>query len=228
MPRPLLLGHRGARKYAPENTLPALQLALGHGCDGFEFDVRLTSDGDAVVCHDEKYEGLVVERTTRDALTGRWAPEGSLPSLEEVLERFHEKAFLNIELKVAGAEEDTIALLKKFPAEKGCVVSSFIPSVVEELKKLGAKVPLAIICEDHVQLDRWTTLPISALMLKRTLVTASLIRELHAAEKQVFVWTVNNASEMRAFAEVGVDGVISDDTRLLVETLGDKVSVEQT
>jgi hypothetical protein len=42
---PLLLGHRGARRAAPENTLAAFDLALQHGCDGFEFDVRRTLDG---------------------------------------------------------------------------------------------------------------------------------------------------------------------------------------
>src|SRR3954447_18104251 len=98
MARPLLLGHRGARKYAPENTLPALQLALDHGCDGFEFDVRVTADGEAAVCHDPKYEGLVVDRTTRDALTGRWHQEKGLCFLDQVIEGFHQKALLNIEL----------------------------------------------------------------------------------------------------------------------------------
>ena len=51
-PRPLLLGHRGARRVAPENTFFAFDKALRAGCDGFEFDVRLSSDGRGVVCHD--------------------------------------------------------------------------------------------------------------------------------------------------------------------------------
>src|SRR5689334_9252184 len=142
MARPLLLGHRGARKYAPENTLSALQLALNHGCDGFEFDVRLTSDDEAIVCHDEKFEGLVIERSTRDALTGRWLPEGALPGLDEVVAKFHQSAFLNIELKVEGAEQYTLDLLQEHPMVKGCVLSSFLPSVVETLKALGSEWPL--------------------------------------------------------------------------------------
>lgn len=221
MSRPLLLGHRGARKYAPENTLPALQLALNHGCDGFEFDVRLTSDDEAIVCHDEKFEGLVIQRSTRDALAGRWLPEGALPGLDEVMERFHESAFLNVELKVEGAEEHTLELLRKYPAAKGCILSSFLPSVVERLAALKPEWPLGLICESHQQLERWRDLPISAVMLHRTLVSAPLLREIHAAGKQVFVWTVNGSGDMRAFAEAGVDGIISDDTMLLAKTLGD-------
>jgi glycerophosphoryl diester phosphodiesterase len=220
MARPLLLGHRGARKYAPENTIPALQLALNHGCDGFEFDIRMTSDDEAIVCHDEKFEGLVIERSTRDALTGRWLPEGALPGLDEVVEKFHESAFLNIELKVQGAEECTLDLLRKHPVAKGCVVSSFLPSVVERLAALKSDWPLGLICESHQQLGRWRDLPIGAIMLNRTLVSGSLLKEIHGAGKQVFVWTVNGAGDMLAFAEAGVDGIISDDTLLLAKTLG--------
>jgi glycerophosphoryl diester phosphodiesterase len=220
MGRPLLLGHRGARKYAPENTLSALQLALNHGCDGFEFDVRLTSDDEAIVCHDEKFEGLVIERSTRDALTGRWLPEGALPGLDEVVTKFHDSAFLNIELKVEGAEQYTLDLLQEHPVAKGCVLSSFLPSVVETLTTLGSEWPLGLICENHQELDRWKQLPISAVMLHRTLVSAPLLKEIHNAGKQVFVWTVNGAGDMLAFAEAGVDGIISDDTLLLAKTLG--------
>ena len=48
------LGHRGARavRQIPENTLASFELCLQHGCDGFEFDVRLSADGQAVICHD--------------------------------------------------------------------------------------------------------------------------------------------------------------------------------
>jgi glycerophosphoryl diester phosphodiesterase len=51
--------HRGARREAPENTLPAFELAVAQGADGVEFDVQLTADGTVVVIHDE-----TVERTT--------------------------------------------------------------------------------------------------------------------------------------------------------------------
>jgi glycerophosphoryl diester phosphodiesterase len=179
----------------------------------------MTSDSDAVICHDPKYEGLVVERTTREALVGRWQSENGLACLDEVLEKFAKTAFLNIELKVDGVEDLTLSLLEKYPAEKGCVVSSFRPSVVMELARAGAKVPLGLICDSHKQLERWKDLPIQAVMLERNLVNMGMIREIHSAGKQVFVWTVNSAGDMKGFAEAGVDGIISDDTRLLAKTL---------
>ena len=61
--KPLLLGHRGASKDAPENTVTAFELALSQGCDGVEFDVRRTSDGQLVICHDAALHGFVVDET---------------------------------------------------------------------------------------------------------------------------------------------------------------------
>src|SRR3954469_5254808 len=113
--KPLLLGHRGARKYAPENTLPALQLALDHGCDGFEFDVRMTADMHAVFCHDPKFLRKVISDARRSEL--------DVPTLEDVVTRFAARAFLNIELKVSGTESCTAELLR-LHAIRG-IVSSF-------------------------------------------------------------------------------------------------------
>src|SRR6185369_2665042 len=131
---PFLLGHRGARKYAPENTIPAFQLALDHGCDGFEFDVRMTGDAQAVICHDPRFRRRIVSRSKQTDL--------ELPSLEDVLRQFSSTAFLNIELKVTGMEECTVALLRRYPPQRGCVVSSFLPKVIEDLARLNATVLL--------------------------------------------------------------------------------------
>ena len=55
--RTQVFGHRGARKYAPQNTLPAFKLAAEMGCDGIELDVHLTTDGALVIIHDDDVEG---------------------------------------------------------------------------------------------------------------------------------------------------------------------------
>jgi glycerophosphoryl diester phosphodiesterase len=61
-------------------------------------------------------------------------------------------------------------------------------------------------------------LPLQTVMIDSKLASRTLIEELHAEQRQVFVWTVNNESEMQRFADFGVDGLISDDTRLLAST----------
>lgn len=217
--RPLLLGHRGARKYAPENTINAFESAIEDGCDGFEFDVRITADRQAVVCHDPKFCGAAIARAAYQKLFQAVSKRGTeISVLGEVL-RFGQKAYLNVELKVIGAEEILIELLQKYPAKRGLVVSSFLPKVITRLVELEAAVPLGLICENRRQLAKWKDLPIQAVMLHRGLVSGKLMDELKTAQKQVFVWTVNNAREMKKFAEMGLDGIISDDTKLLVKTL---------
>ena len=211
MAGPLLLGHRGARHYAPENTLEAFDLCLQHGCDGFEFDVRLTADNRCAICHDPK-----VGR--REVAATRFSDLGT-PCLEDVLTRFADRAFLDIELKTPGLEQGVIDALGCRPPAKGYFVSSFLPDVVEALYLRDRHLRLGLICRSRTQFSAWTSLPIQALFLERGLCTAAIVEALHAAGKQVFVWTVNRPNEMRTFAGLKVDGIISDDTALLVETV---------
>ena len=210
--RPLLLGHRGARKYAPENTIEAFELAIEHGCDGFEFDVRISADQRCVICHDPKHKRLEVAKTSSAELE-------SLCGLETVLATFRERAFLNLEIKVAGAEELVLATVRKFPPSKGLIISSFLPEVIQRLQELKAGYPLGLICENQRQLAKWSELPIQALMLQGGLARPKLVDEIRGSVK-VLVWTVNSAREMRKFADMGVDGIISDDTKWLVDTIG--------
>src|SRR5580693_8316181 len=110
---PLLLGHRGARAsaQASENTPASFDLALEDGCDGFEFDVRLTSCGRSVVCHDPRVDGIVVSRATVNQLL-------HLPLIEDVLQRYSQRAFLDIELKTPGLESKILNLLREYRIEE--------------------------------------------------------------------------------------------------------------
>ncbi len=232
MARPLLLGHRGARKYAPENTMTAFHLALEHGCDGFEFDVRVTADRVPVVVHDPKFCGAIVARSSHDRLCEAGSKKNKEISRFEDVLALGTRAFLNVELKVGGAEEAVIELLRKYPARRGVVVSSFLPRVILRLHELGAEFELGIICGNRRQLANWNKLPVQAVMVERGLVDEDLVREIRttplkpteglngAPGRRVFVWTVNGAREMTKLAEMGVDGMISDDTKGLVKTVG--------
>lgn len=211
---PLLLGHRGARASSGvrENTLPSFDLALEHGCDGFEFDVRLTGDGRTVICHDPEVGGTGVVSAKRDRLT-------DLPQLEDVLRRYDRRAFLDIELKVKDLESKVLSALRDAPPQYGFVLCSFLPDVVMELRARSAGAPLGIICEDRVQLARWHRLPVEHVMVHESMVDQKLVEEVHEARRGIFVWTVNQKASMLRLANWGVDGIISDETQLLVRTL---------
>jgi len=213
MSRPLLLGHRGARalKSIPENTIASFDQALADGCDGFEFDVRLTADEEAVVCHDPKVAGFEISRATAKQVS-------QLPQLRDVLQRYRD-SFLDIELKVKGLERIMLDLFLRHKPRRGFVVSSFQPGALKSVHALDATIPLGLICESKTQLRLWNELPVQYVIPQQALVESELVRKIKGAGKKVFVWTVNDPADMKRFAEYGVDGIISDDTSVLCRTL---------
>jgi glycerophosphoryl diester phosphodiesterase len=218
----LLLGHRGARLYAPENTVAAFDLSLTHGADGFEFDVRCTRSKQSIICHDRKFNRMTVRSRTLEQIRAKCSLDGSPPCLEDVLEMYSRRAFLNIEVKVRGMEEVVLQAVKRFPPQRGYFISSFLPSVVRKLHDLDRSLVLGAISKSYWHLRRWKALPVSYVVPHYGLLTTKLVDELHAAGKTVITWTVNNAREMVDATEMGVDGIISDDTKLLVKTLGSR------
>ena len=214
MALPLLLGHRGARVSAgiPENTFASFDLALKHGCDGFEFDVRLTACGTAVVCHDPKVGGVTVARAQ-----ARRLPQ--LPRLDQVIKGYGQRAFLDIELKVKDLESKVLTALNHDPPSQDYVVSSFIPDVLLDLEARSSRVCIGLICETAAQLARWRDLPVDCVIPHYSLVNRLMVQNIQAAGHRIFVWTVNEEESMRRLVHWGVDGIISDDTELLVRTL---------
>jgi glycerophosphoryl diester phosphodiesterase len=211
MTRPLLLGHRGARASAhfPENTLESFELCMEHGCDGFEFDVRRSADGIAVICHDPVIRGLQIDSTRAGQL--------ALPTLEDVLRQFSTRAFLDIELKVAGLESQLIARLGAYPPRKGFVVSSFVPTALAGVSTLDSSIPLGFLFDPQDQLEP-AGFPVAWMIPHFTLMSRALVEEAHGSGKKIMTWTVNRADEMHKFAGWGMDAIISDDTELLVRS----------
>lgn len=217
---PLLLGHRGARLYAPENTITAFDLALEHGADGFEFDVRYTSNKQSIICHDPRLNRLLIRRRTFQQLQESFASAVlAAPSLEDVLDRYGRSAFLNIEVKVRGVEPLVVRAVKRV-RPKRYFISSFLPSVVRKLHAFDSSLELGTLAQTRWQLRRWRMMPTTYVVPHYRLLSRRLIEKLHAAGKSVVTWTVNDPRLMRRFAEWGVDAIISDDTKLLVKTLG--------
>ena len=213
MTTPLLLGHRGARasRQFPENTLASFELCLQQGCDGFEFDVRLSSDAQAVICHDTQVGGFEIAHNT--------AKDLALPTLDNVLRQFADRAFLDIELKVAGLEKLNCESLRKHPPQKGYVVSSFLPEVLTTIGEMDPAIPLGFLCETANQLRGWRQAPAQWVIPRFDLADRKLVEEVHAAAKIIAIWTVNRVASMSEFADWGVDSIISDETELLVHTL---------
>ncbi len=157
----LNLAHRGARKVAPENTLPAFELGMQLGADGVELDVQRSADGHLFVLHD-----ITLDKTTdgrghaasyslaalKEFDAGSYFGEAwrgtAMPTLDEVFDTLPEDAFVNIELKRDsfvrdGLEEATIQFIKRRNVAQRVIVSSFNPVILWRLRK--ESFPLALL-----------------------------------------------------------------------------------
>jgi glycerophosphoryl diester phosphodiesterase len=110
--------------------------------------------------------------------------------------------------------------MRKHPPRHGYLISSFLPGVLRKLHALDSSLVLGALADTPWQLRRWRTLPVRYVVPHYRLLSARLIERLHATGRSVVTWTVNDRRHMLRAVELGVDGIISDDTKLLVKTLG--------
>jgi glycerophosphoryl diester phosphodiesterase len=209
--------------------MQAFELALDHGCDGFEFDVRCTADHQLVIWHDATVKRAPIARSGYKQLCERvqkgWRKKSrqssmpAIPCLEEVLAAFRERAFLNIEVKVSGIEKNVAAAVAAAPPSEGYLVSSFQPDVVLNLRAANPELNLGWIVRDRRLLASWRQIEATALVPHHSLVSRGLVDAVHEAGRKLCVWTVNRPMLMQELAEWGVDAITSDDTRLLASTL---------
>ena len=218
LPRPLVLGHRGACAEAPENTMRSFRLALEQGADGVELDVQLSADGVAVVIHDDTLDrttdshGRISELPWERIRQARAGGE-PVPRLEEACAWAAETgAWLNVEIKAAGAEAASLAAVEEAGLMGRTVFSSFYPGIVLEVGRLAPRAARYFLTE------RWDdeirhgvpTLGVGGVCLKNPLATEEVLRELAEAGLPVVVWTVDDPARIRELLRGGVRAVITN------------------
>jgi glycerophosphoryl diester phosphodiesterase len=231
--RPLILGHRGARHAAPENTFAAFDLALREGAEGVELDVRMNASGEVVVCHDVTLERVtdgrdrraVHELTSRECAAVRLADGEGLPRLVDVLDwAERHRACVNVELKADGRRRrDLVRAVAELTRERAelVLVSCFNAALVAAHAVLAPDVPSAWLVES----PRLATLaPLVwtgnvAVHPSAALVTAERVARWKSWGRRIHVWTVNDIGRARELAALGVDCLISDNPGALREAL---------
>ena len=122
----LIIGHRGAAGHLPENTMPSFHKALELGAHGFELDVRITGDARLVVVHNSVVGGHAIQTSAYADIQN--LPDGyQIPLLDDVLTTFGRRAFLDIELKTSGFEQEAVALIQQHCDPAQTMISSFLP-----------------------------------------------------------------------------------------------------
>jgi glycerophosphoryl diester phosphodiesterase len=218
----LRIGHRGARAYAPENTLASFKKAIEIGVDAVELDVRKTKDNQIVVIHDADVkrttngEGLVSELALKEIKS--FSAEGGekIPTLEEVLGFLDKKVKVFVELKEMGIEEQVLSIVHAKKLEKNVVITSFLEDALKKVRELDKDIETGLIYAKHKN-------PIKAALELKANYLFALYRFTHTANVQkahenglkVIVWTINNPEEVEEYAKKGVDGIASDKPDIL-------------
>jgi len=215
---PRVYGHRGASADAPENTLEAFAMARAQGADGVELDVRRSADGDLVLHHDAALpDGRVVFETPTAALPA------SVPSLADALDECA-GLVVNVEIKNSpfepdhdperGVADQVVDLLRARGGRDRVLVSSFDLATVDRVRACDPSVPTAFLTfvdpvgADAVALaaDRGH----AAIHPHEGTVDADFVALAHAAGLEVNVWTVDDPDRIRALADAGVDGIVTN------------------
>jgi glycerophosphoryl diester phosphodiesterase len=217
-----VLAHRGARGHAPENTLLAFERCIKAGAKWIELDVQL-HDGELWVFHDLRLErctngqGWLVDHPA-DALRQLDAGSGEkIPFLREAIEAIARRAQLNIELKTAAGTATAVAvLLREFLARgwkaEDFMVSSFHLPELRDFHRRMPEVPmLMLLCGVPLNLAAdAVAIGAGTLGLGMDFVDDALVADAHQRGLKVFVYTVNDAEDMKRLRARGIDGVFSD------------------
>lgn len=234
----MITAHRGASHGAPENTMSAVELAIAEQADYVEIDVRLTADGVPVLMHDRalfRTTGVVneIDNVTYEELSsydvgGRYA-EGykgeTIPSLQEILEAYGGKIRFNIELKDDGNKElaeTVVGLINVYGLEERCVVTSASYELLEWVKKSDAKIRTGYILS-LVYGEVFGYEAADFFSVKSDSVTEQMVKSAHAKGKEIHVWTVNKAYEIKRVQKLGVDNIITDKPAYVREILQEKI-----
>ncbi len=209
--RTLRLAHRGDHRAAPENTLAALRAALAvPGCDGLEFDVRLSHDRVPVLLHDETL-ARVQGRPGRAAdLTAAELAAFGVPTLADVLANVPGTAFLDVELKVdVGAVVVEVLRAGRGPQLASAVVSSFEPSALASVRMLEPTWPCWLNADEPspATLAIARELGCRGVSVEWRAIDEPGLERARTAGLEVAAWTVTDPGVYERLARLGVAAV---------------------
>lgn len=241
----IVIAHRGASAYYPENTMAAFKAAFEMDAEMIELDVMITKDGVPVVFHDrtlnKKTNGTGPVKNYRlDQLkeldAGSWFDKKfagePIPTLEEVLEFAAGKIALNIEIKTEavtdelyeGLEEKSLKLVRKYGMENHVIFSSFDYRAVEHLKKLDPEISVALLynkksSEKMLPSELVEKYGVDAFNCSYEQLNKKRLKNLKEHGIPAFIYTVNKKRVMRKLLNKGVQGIFTDKPDLLIEAV---------
>lgn len=231
-----VIGHKGANAECPENTMLSFETAAEIRADMIEFDIHKTIDDEIVIIHDTLTRrvsdvSLNVEEVPYSELKDIDLGEGQkIPRLDEVFEKLKGKIAFQIEIKQAGIAELLLEKINKYGVHDDCLISSFNVDELERFRELDKSIPMAIL---EPTITGWFTRWFTRKQMMENVINRH-IPGLHpsykfvneyvmkfARENNLFIipWTPDRESDWEKLIKKGVDGIITNNPRKLIEYL---------
>ena len=235
----LKIGHRGAKAYAPENTLPSFQKALTLGVDMVEFDVWISKDKYPIVVHTNRLHRLTkhfvrVNRLTLEQIKKlRIEKTENIPTLGEVLKVVDNKIGINIELKEKGSAQIVVQTLRDYGIDFNHVmIAASHPSELKIVEQLEPSITTALVFRSGSAFNIWFVMDFLAILfLPFTKYYISWVFKKSGADylninhhfldkKKVLLfkkrgikicaWTVNSRRKINYLKGLGIEGIITN------------------
>lgn len=233
---PLVIAHRGASAYYPENTMAAFEAAVAMKADMIELDVLLSKEGVPVVFHDSKLDahsngkGQLQNFTLKELKkldAGSWFDAEfsgqRIPTLEEVLEFASDTIALNIEIKTEavseqaanGVEEKVLRLVTNYGMQEHVLFSSFDYRAVKRLKEWAPGIPVAVLYEKKQFQKKMPSQLIKncnadAFNCSYRQLNKRWIQDLKVHKIPFFIYTVDQKARMQKLLNMGAAGIFTN------------------
>lgn len=238
-------GHRGAKAYAPMNTLPSFQLALDQGAPGIELDVHRSRDGYPVILHDFTVDGTTngtgritdmtlaeIKALDAGSYFGEAFKSVQIPTLDEVFELVGQQMFINVEIKSASIETDGVEqvvaeCIQRHNMQARVIVSSFNPLTLKRFRQIMPAVPLGYLHQVGYEPPGYGTdaaiarEDCEAWHPHHMMIDEAYMQQAKALNKKVNVWTVNDPQRARELRDLGVDCLITDAPDVILKAVAE-------
>lgn len=223
-----IIGHRGASALAPENTIPAFEMAAKLGTWGVEADLYVLKDGNMIIFHDSEVDRMTngigeIKNMSLDEVKSLKIDSGNnikkynnlkIPTLDEYLQCCRDNSVVPvIEFKVVNVEnvKDIVNKVKSYGLEENCIIISTYHGWIKYIREYSDKIHFQYLGD--ITLDNINLLKAHGnygIDIKFNQITLDKIKLAHSNGAKVNVWTVNNKGDIKRLIDMGVDMITSD------------------
>ncbi len=234
-----IIGHRGARGEAPENTLAGFQYIHALGIRAVEFDVRQLKDDELIIMHDDNFlrttgidqalydlNSTELEAYNQANIWMDWDTQIT-PTLTQTLNIIHDFEHIEVEVKAVAtkieAEKLVLALQKQLQGfEQTTVITSFDLKIHQALEQQKSSFKRGLLIEEDIRelaIEQALQLGCCQIGWMNQLATDEMIQATQKAGLSMSVWTVNDIQRAKQLQKLGIDGLITDFPKMMLENL---------